>query len=161
MSIKKWFKAKKLWLQGGIIGVTSSFLLGIFYVLIYLPIINLIYGGKMPDWPLFLPLITGHGFPLLAHFLIPHGWLCEFDVPNCVSWVAEKGVPGSIPTTLNNGQEGSCITQIMVPSTSCANLSEIIGFLGIVFLLFIAYFIVGALIGWIIQKRKAKQALPR
>lgn len=42
------------------------------------------------------------------------------------------------------------------PTSSCANISEMFGFLGLILILFVAYFTIGAIIGLRIQKRKAK-----
>jgi len=154
MNIKKWFRSKKLWLRGGIIGVIICFVLFLFNLFIYFPIINSAYGSMIPSEALILPTITGHVFPVLSMFIVPYGWLCKFTEPTCAYWSAESA-PGAIPWTME-GTPGYCIEQEMAPTPSCADLSDMIGFFGLILLLFIAYFVIGAIVGLIIQKRKAK-----
>ena len=61
---------------------------------------------------------------------------------------------GSVPWALETGEAGYCVVQTMTPTDACANLSEIIGFLGLLLLLLVVYFILGAIIGMIIEKLK-------
>ena len=154
MRLKQWFLSKKLWLRGGIIGIIVCLVLGLFNLFVYFPIINRVYEGMIPNWALLPPMITGHVFPFFSHFMIPYGWLCKFTEVTCTSWSVESA-PGAIPWT-TEGQVGYCIQQTMTPTSSCADLSEIIGFFGLIILLFVAYFLIGTTIGLIIQKKKAK-----
>jgi len=154
MRLKQWFLSKKIWLRGGIIGVIVCLVLGLFNLFIYFPIINSVYGGIIPNWVLIPPMITGHTFPMLSHFIIPYGWLCKFSETICTGWSAESA-PGAIPWTME-GQAGYCIQQTMTPTSSCADLSEMVGFFGLILLLFVMYFVIGAIVGLIIQKKKAK-----
>jgi len=154
MPLKKWFLSKKLWLRGGIIGVIICLVLGLFNLFVYFPMINSVYRGMIPNWALIPPMITGHAFPILSHFIVPYGWLCKFTEPICTSWSMESA-SGSVQWTME-GQAGYCIQQTMTPTSACADLSEMVGFWGLVLLLFSAYFAVGAVIGLIIQKKKAK-----
>jgi len=153
MNINKWFFSKKLWLQGGIIGVIICIALFIFNILIYFPVINSIYEDNIPQFTLILPMATGHFFPIFSDFIVPYGFLCEFTVPICTSWSAFQEM-GSVPWALETGEAGYCVVQTMTPTDACANLSEIIGFLGLLLLLLVVYFILGAIIGMIIEKLK-------
>jgi len=154
MRLRQWFLSKRLWLRGGIIGVIVCLVLGLFNLFFYFPVINIVYGGMLPNWVLIPPMITGHAFPILSFFIIPYGWLCKFTEPICTYWSAES-VPGAIPW-INEGAAGYCIEQAMTPTSSCADISEIVGFLGLTLLLLVAYFAIGAIVGLIIQKKKAK-----
>ena len=154
MNLKKWFFAKKLWLRGGIIGVIVCFVLGLFNLFIYFPMLNRVYAGMIPNGALIPPMITGHAFPILSHFIVPYGWLCKFTQPNCTLWSVGYE-PGAIPWTME-GTAGYCIEQTMTPTSSCADFSEMVGFLGFVFLLFVVYFTIGAIVGSIIQMKRAK-----
>ncbi|HLD81747.1 MAG TPA: hypothetical protein VJA22_00895 [Patescibacteria group bacterium] len=108
----------------------------------------------IPNWALLPLMITGHAFPILSHFVLPYGWLCKFTEPICTEWSIESA-PGAIPVSMD-GTAGYCIQQTMAPTSSCADLSEMVGFFGFIILLFVAYFAVGAMVGSIIQKRNAK-----
>lgn len=152
MRLKNWFISKKLWLRGGIIGVIVCLVLGLFNLFIYFPIVNKVNGGMIPNWALLPPMITGQAFPILSHFIIPYGWLCKFSEVTCTFW-SVKSAPGAIPWTME-GQAGYCIEQTMIPTSSCANLSETVGFFGLILILFVAYFFIGAIIGMFIQKKK-------
>ncbi len=158
--IKTSYFPKKLWLRGGIIAVIVCVGLFLFYSCIYFPIINNLYVediasyGGTPEWTTTIPLVTGHFFPLLSGFIVPHGFLCEFTEPVCTNWSSENAT-GSVLWTME-GQAGYCLEQTMTPTDSCAKLSEIVGFLGLTTLLVGVYFVIGAGIGIFIQKRKAK-----
>lgn len=143
---------KKTWLSYGIIGVIVCLVLGLFNLFVYFPIINNIYGDNIPEGALVLPMITGHAFPILSHFIMPNSWLCKSSVPTCISWSAEN-TPGGVPWTVE-GKEGYCTQQTMSPTESCANFSEIANFSLITLILFVIYFGIGAIIGLIIQKKK-------
>ena len=154
MNVKKWFKSQKFRLRGGIFGVIICVVLLLFNLLVYFPIIANVYGGMIPGWALIPPMITGHAFPILSHFIIPYGWLCKFTELICTSWSVESA-PGAIPWKVE-GTAGYCIEQTMTPTSSCADFSEIVGFWGITILLLVAYFMLGAIIGKVIEKRKKK-----
>jgi len=154
MRLKQRFFPKKLWLRGGIIGVIVCLVLGLFNLFIYFPIINSIYAGMIPSWAFIPPMITGQAFPLLSSYIVPYGWLCKFTEPICTYWSVES-TPGAVPWTME-GNAGYCIEQTMTPTSSCANISEMLGFLGLILILFVIYFAIGAIIGLRIQKRKAK-----
>ncbi len=143
MNAKKWFFSKKIWLRGGIIGIFVCLILSLFYLFLYFPLIDSIQGSAMSNSFLIPPLITGHAFPLFSTFIIPYGWLCEFTEPSCINWAA-KGVPGATPWTLETGEQGYCVEQIMNPTSQCAEVSEMLGFWGLVILLFAIYFVIGA-----------------
>ncbi len=154
MRLKQWFLSKKLWLRGGIIGIIICLVLGVFNLFIYFPVIDSVYGGMIPNWVFIPSMITGHAFPILSHFIVPYGWLCKFTESACVSWSAESA-PGAMPWTME-GTPGYCIEQTMAPTSSCADLSEMVGFFGLILFLIVVYFAIGAIVGLIIQKRKTK-----
>ncbi len=160
MNPRKEFFSKKPWLQGGIMGVIVCILLFLFYIFMYLPAIHEIYAeeiaeyGGAPSWTTNVMMVTGHFFPILSGFIVPYGFLCKPTVPVCTYWSAEYE-PGGV-LWMMEGQPGYCIEQIMTPANSCANLSETVGFLGLASLLLVVYFVIGAIIGELIQKRKAK-----
>ena len=154
MNIKKWFLSKTLWLRGGIFGVIICIILFLFNTFVYFPLIDNIYGGNLPQWALIFPMLSGHLFPLFSGFIVPYGFLCKFTVPICTSWSAFRE-SGSVPWRLETGESGYCAVQTMTPTNACANLSEMIGFWGLAILLLAAYFILGAIIGRVIEKRRA------
>lgn len=144
------FWTKKLWLRGGIIGVLICVVLFFFYVSVLLPNID---RSALPQWILVLTLATGHLFVIFSGFIIPYGFLCKFTVPTCSNWSAYPQ-PGSVPWKLDTGELGYCTLQTMAPTDACARLSEMVGFWGLAILLLTVYFAIGALIGYVIQKRK-------
>ena len=160
MDLKKSFLPKKLWLRGGITGVIVCLVLFLFYIFMYFPAVDKSYTedtaaySGTPAWTTTVPLVTGHFFPLLSGFIIPYGFLCEFTEPNCTLWSATDGAGGS--PWIMEGQAGYCIKQTRTPTDFCANLSEAVGFWGLAALLTGVYFVIGAVIGGLIQKRKAK-----
>lgn len=156
------FSSKKSWLKGGIIGIAVCLLLSLFYAEIYFPILDKVYGNNKPsDQALLLPLTTGHIFPFLSGFIVPYGFLCKPTVPFCTEWsISPNGLPerltaspDGVPWT-ENGQQGYCLNVIMQPTTMCANISGQVGFWGLALILLASYFVVGAIIGWGIGKRK-------
>lgn len=171
MNLKKSFLPKKLWLRGGIIGVIVCILLFPFYMFIYFPFVDKIFMqdtviGELvihstPAWIMNVPLVTGHFFPFLSSFIVPYGFLCKFTEPRC-DWFISKSIfeleavpSGAVPWTME-GITGYCIRPSMSPTNSCANLSEVVIFGGFAALLLGIYFVIGAVIGGFIQKRKAK-----
>ncbi len=157
VNIQKCFNSQKVWLRGGIFGVIICVVLFLFNLFVYFPIIENVYGGVVPGWALIPPTVTGHTFPILSHFIIPYGWLCKFSEPICTHWSAKDSAgPNCVPWTDSEGGAGCCMEQTMTPTTACANLSEIAGFWGITILLLVAYFMLGAIIGRVIEKRKKK-----
>lgn len=154
MHPKKWFLSKKPWLRGGMIGVSVCFMLGLLNMFVYFPLVTRVTGGMIPNWALIPPIITGHAFPILSHFIVPYGWMCRFSESTCIQWSVENS-PGALPWTMD-GTAGFCLKQISTPPASCADLSELLGFLGLSAFLFILYFTGGAIVGLLMQKRKAK-----
>ncbi|MBS3123469.1 hypothetical protein J4437_02410 [Candidatus Woesearchaeota archaeon] len=160
------FKTKKLWLKGGIIALAVCLILGLFYLFAYFPIIDKIYAadieayGGTPEWTTTIPILTGHFFPLVSHFILPYGFLCEFKNPICTYWAAEEALTveekQNCITETVEGTPGCCVEQTMQPTEFCANVSEIVGFGGLTLLLFGIYFALGAGIGITIQKVKQK-----
>lgn len=153
MNIIRWLRRQRLSVRGGIIGAMVCIALFAFYVSIYFPLIQLVYGGMSPTWTLLLPLVTGHFFPLLSGFIVPYGFLCTFTKPICTAWSAIKE-PGSVPWTLDTGEVGYCVQQMMTPTDACARLSEVVGFWGLALGLLVIYVVLGAFIGSMIERRR-------
>jgi len=155
--LKIWFLSKKLWWRGGITGVAICLALFLFNIFVYFPYINGPYAKNIPDeWLLIPPQITGHLYFIYSSFLIPHGFFCKATEPICVDWSSTKQIDGSIPWTLD-GQAGYCVRRLMTPTDTCAFFSTLIGSVGIAILLLTTYFILGAIIGKIIEKIRTKK----
>ncbi|QQR84212.1 hypothetical protein IPJ72_03435 [Candidatus Peregrinibacteria bacterium] len=141
--MKKTTQPKKRWLYGGMRAVVICIVLGIFYLTIYFPAIKALSKDGLPNGSMILPTITGHAFPLLSHFVIPHGWMCEATEPVCVMWSIDSA-PDSIPWVMD-GNPGYCHEQIMQPTSECDERSEKVGAIGLWLMLLIIYFIIGAI----------------
>ncbi len=154
MKLKNWWQIKKPWLRGGIIGLFVCAFLFVFYIFLYFPLAEKIYGERnSPDSLLTVPFATGHMFPFLSGFIVPHGFLCEFSETICTGWQAENTGSGE-PWRLESGEYGYCMNKTKVPTTACADFSEKVGFFGMTVLLFLVYFTAGALVGSFIQRRR-------
>jgi len=159
MKMKQRWKNFPLWLRGGLIGVGIFIALFFFYIYVYFPLVENNVG--IPNNALILPMITGHAFPILSHFFVPYGFLCEFREEHCISWSSYYAIneeSGScVKPLVIEGVEGCCTTLTPQPTSFCASLSEKVGFFGMITLLLGIYFGIGAAIGKIIQKRKFKK----
>jgi hypothetical protein len=163
MDLKQWVKSKKKTLLGGAIGVIICALLFVFYIYVYFPTFQTGDNDTEPSWLLVTPLVTGHAFPLLSHFLVEDSSIvkvfCKATNPNCVNWAAGN-VPGcKIPQSEIDPETGEkvagcCMTQIMTPDESCREKVEVAGFIVLTVLLTVVYFAIGSIIAWQIQKRK-------
>lgn len=140
----------KPYLKCGVIGIIICLILFLFNLYVYFPLVT-DAEGVVSNWALLPPLVTGHLFPLMSIFIVPYGLFCEFTEPNCVLWSAGS-VPNCVPWKME-GIQGCCQEQIMQPTTACADFSDKIGFIGLSALLFLGYFLVGALIGKRIWKK--------
>lgn len=151
---------KKPWLRGGIIGAGICVLLFLFYFFAYFPVIEQEYldssSGTIPAWSTTLPLFTGHLFPLFSHFIWPYGLLCELTESRCVSWAASDLAPGCAVPWVEEGQQGCCLQLIKEPTPACEARSEMIGFISLSSLLLAAYFVIGAVVGWFLSRKKKK-----
>lgn len=152
----------KIWLKGGLIAVGVCMILFFVYMFIYFPLMERIYledRGELESFSeLFLipPTMTGHIFPMLSIFIIPYGLGCEFSEQTCTSW-SSTYVPGSQEWTFvdeTGSYAGYCTDITLTPNEKCAERSEKIGFFALSFLLVVGYFILGSVIGLIIQERK-------
>jgi len=158
MNVKKWFKSRKPWLRGGIIGVIVCVAIFLIYIFAYYPIISVIYEDSVPGGTIILPLITGHAFPLLTHFILESPSIpqfCQETELYCWHWQADM-VPDCVPWTLDSGEVGCCIEQDMVPESSCTERVEGFAFLTFAFILLAVYFAIGAAIGNVKKKRRKK-----
>lgn len=151
--MKKLFK--KTWLRGGIIGLFVCLVFSLIYIFIYFPIIEKIYGNAMPDWSLIAPMITGHAFSLFSIFFVPYGLFCRFTETTCTGWSAYNEA-GGVPWTLETGEKGYCLNQVLTPTSFCEGVSDAIGFWALVVVLFALYFLVGAMIGRFVAKKKVR-----
>ncbi len=163
MNIKKWFQRRKLWLRGGIIGAIICILLFLFYILVYFPAFKVMYTGEEPDSVLLLPTITGHIFPLLSHFIVEGTSLtnqfCAQTEEHCISWMAKEIAEEENRECVlwtSEGIQGCCVEKEMSFTPICAERVEIGAFFGSGVLLVLIYFVIGAGIGFFIQKRRNK-----
>ena len=147
---------KKIWskpsLKGGIIGIIICLILFLFNLYIYFPLVTN-DEGVISQRALIFPFVTGQAFPMLSIFIVPYGLFCEFTEPTCVLWSAGYSYPDCIPWEME-GTQGCCQEQVMQPTAACDKISDGIGFFGLTVLLFIAYFLIGALMGKYVGKRK-------
>ena len=163
MNIKRWFQTRQLWLRYGIIGASLCIFLFLFYLLVYFPIFGLIFEGEESDIILLLPTITGHFFPLFSHFIVEGSSLtnqfCPSTEEHCVYWMAEEIAVEEnrecVPW-ISEGVSGCCAQLEMSPVAACADRVEMGVSLGMSALLVFVYFVIGAGIGFIVQKRWKK-----
>ncbi|MEK6920708.1 MAG: hypothetical protein AABX82_02405 [Nanoarchaeota archaeon] len=178
MNIKKWFQTRERWLRYGIIAVFICILLFLFYLFIYFPVYRFFFEQNESDAILLLPTITGHMFPLFSHFIVEGNSLtpqfCSYTKENCLVWVSEEFWMSEeflmseefaseveenqecVPWTTFEGIPGCCARLEMSPTTACAERVEMGAFWGAVILLVLLYFLIGAGIGFFLQKRKKK-----
>lgn len=109
----------------------------------------------LPNWVGVPAMVTGHLFVLLSGLMLPFGLMCKATVADCVNWSIEPG-PGRIPWVME-GQAGYCVNKIMVPTSTCAQLAEVVGFWGLVLGLLAIYFLIGAIVGVLIEKWKKRK----
>ncbi len=97
LTMSSWFKSKPLWVQGGLIGVLTCFLLAVFYVTFYNLLLNSLYpDGMLPVRSLFLPIATGHffvwGAPFVAKgYVAPMVGCMSGDCFDRVDWITLIG----------------------------------------------------------------------
>ena len=164
MNIKKWFQSRELWLRWGIIAASICVLLFLFYLFVYFPVYRFFFEQEESNTILLFPTVTGHIFPILSHFIVEGTSLtnqfCAQTEEHCTSWVAkeiaEEENQECIPWTTFEGASGCCVNFETSPVTACADRVEISVFFGSGVLLVLIYFIIGAGIGFFIQKRKSK-----
>lgn len=172
MKLKQRWEKMSYWLKGGLIGVGICIALFFFYIFAYFPLVENEIG--IPSNALILPMITGHAFPILSHFIVPHGFLCENSFRHCTAWISESLLEdykeGLIPEDrlqlpenyvceplVQEGVKGCCTTWTYSPTTTCSNISEGVGFFGMLILLLGIYFGIGVVIGKLIQRNKSKK----
>ncbi|MBI4453735.1 hypothetical protein HY636_03770 [Candidatus Woesearchaeota archaeon] len=165
-NIKTFVQSKKRILIGGAIGVAICLLLFLFYIFVYFPLIDTVYysdstDGSTPQWLLMPPTITGHSFPLFSHFIIEGTsvttMFCKATNPECVNWgnwaLLNKDMAGCDTPWIMEGTAGCCVEKIMAPDESCSEKVEIAGFAILAGLLLVIYFILGAVVALLTQKR--------
>jgi hypothetical protein len=160
VNFKNWLKKRPAWLRGGIYGILVCLVLFVFYLLIYMPVLNSIYGGSLPDYSLTLPTLTGHTFVFLSHFAIEGSSLTQAFCPpvkeQCYSWTAEE-LDNCVPWQLETGEQGCCDGLDLVPEESCRNKVEIFATIFSLFWIFALYFLIGALIIHFKQIKKSNR----
>lgn len=98
MALHSWFKHKPLWLQGGIIGILVCVLLAVFYITLYNAfLIQFFPDGVLPTYSLILPLVTGHFFVMMSHFMAegyvaPVSGCVSGDCFNLADWITLAGM---------------------------------------------------------------------
>lgn len=175
MKIKKWFQTRELWLRWGIIAASICLFLFLFYLFIYFPVYRFFFEQEESDAILLLPTITGHFFPFFSHFIVEGSSLtkqfCPYTEEHCIMWVSKEfwmseeflmdeelasAVEGNqecVPWTTFEGVSGCCAQSEMSPTTACADRVEIGVFWGMSILLVLLYFVIGAGIGFFVQKK--------
>ena len=156
-----------LWLRGGLLGVALCIFLFLFYMFVYFPLIDRMYKTDYytyntlpPAWSTTIPLITGHLFPLFSGYSTPVELFCKSTEPICIHWRAQELVPETtkcIPwedPSGGKGVPGCCLDLQKVPSPLCREKAEKIWSWSLVITLFIIYFMIGAVIGRIMNNRK-------
>lgn len=165
MKLSHWFTKKKLWVQGGIIGMATCMGLFLFYGFYFSTMHRLIYTDdgnlEMPSSELILPTITGHAIVGLEFFLIEGSnipaFFCKATETVCNEWSLlpdQGGIPWKNPET---GQDGFCLQQETTPKTSCIDRVENGAFLISILLLEGIYFGIGAGIGASVQWKKNRK----
>ena len=158
MRLKQCWEKMPYWLKGGMIGVVICILLFLFYVMAYFPLLTDTSSGMMSNSALFLPMVTGHAFPILSHFIVPYGFLCEFSEESCTAWSSSEALrehSGScLKPMVMEGVEGCCTTLTPQPTPFCDSLSEAVGFFGFVLLLLGIYFGIGAVVARMVYRKR-------
>lgn len=155
--MKKLPTKSKHYLIGGSIGIIICVFLFCFYLFAYFPLMEQLndrsYDVNFSILPAF---ITGHAFPLLAHFVVEGSPAISYFCPNvekiCTRWSA-----GTFPEAepwIMDGTTGYCQDLSMVPTASCSDRVEQAGFVILSIMLIIAYFFLGIFIAWLIPKIK-------
>lgn len=147
------------WLKGGIAGLLVCVVLFLFYVFLYFPLFTDDTTGTISNKALVLPMITGQGFLILSHFIIPSGFLCEDSVKECTGWSVEENLPEDYvcDPLVRESVEGCCTSWTYYPTDTCSILSERVGFFGLMIFLLGIYFMAGALIFRMMYQRKTKR----
>jgi len=150
-------KQQKNYLIGGSIGIIVCLLLFIFYLFAYFPLMEkLNEQGHNINASILPAMITGHGFPMLSHFIIEGspaiGLFCPKVEKVCTNWSA--GTSPNYPTWIMENTTGYCRDLIMVPATACSDKVEFAGFIILSLMLIMAYFFLGILITWLILRKK-------
>lgn len=155
MTIKQRFVAQKTWVKGGIIGVIVCTTMFFAYPLIYFPLVENDIG--LSDTAMILPTATGHVFPMFMHFIIEGssipGQFCTERETHCTSWSLAYE-EGGVPWTGPEGGAGYCLHQETTPLSSCIDRVEAAASILSIALLEGIYFIIGAGIAVMIQRRK-------
>lgn len=161
--IKNWFRTRPLPLRFGLIGVLLCIGLFLFYLLLYFPVYSFFFHDAESDAILLLPTITGHLFPFFSHFIVEGSSLtqqfCPYTEEHCLYWMAEEIAAEENKECVSwtsEGIAGCCVDVEMSPTAACADRVEMSVFLGSSIFLVLLYFIVGAGIGFVVQKRKKK-----
>lgn len=163
MNLKKWFQTRELWLRYGIIGASLCIFLFLFYLFAYFPVYRFFFEQEESNAILILPTITGHIFPILSHFIVEGSSLtsqfCPSTEEHCVYWMSEEFAleeNQACNPWISEGVSGCCVDLEMSPVTACADRVEMAVSLGMSVLLTFVYFVLGAGIGFVVQKRKKK-----
>jgi len=163
MTFRERFIAKKSWMKGGLIASGICALLFGFYLFLYFPIFEGIskenQANNESDTIFILPTVTGHIFPFFSHFIIEGtsiaSRLCTETKTECVYWSLEYE-EGGVPWKSIDGDSGYCLQQETTPLTSCIERLEAVGTIVAIIILEMAYFIIGAIIGTLIERRKKR-----
>jgi len=172
MNIKQRFAAQKTWIRGGIMGLAVCALLFGFYLFIFFPTLFFIRTNyptaenTIERVGIIVPTATGHSLPFLMHFFIEGtsfpAQICTETETNCVRWSLEYEA-GGIPLVDENKDRiftdpedgaGYCLQQETRPLPECTDRVELAATLLAFSLLEAVYFIIGAVIAIIVERRR-------
>jgi hypothetical protein len=161
MTLKDRYNVQKPWMQGGLIASTICALLFGFYLFVYFPIFAGVsrenQENNESDIILALPIITGHIVPFISHFILEDNAIasrvCTETKTECVHWSLAYE-EGGVPWTNRDGTAGYCLQQETSPLSSCTERVQAVGTIGLIALLEMIYFIAGAGIATMLERRK-------
>lgn len=137
VDLGKWVASWPTSRKGGVIGVfVCMLLLGIYVVAFTIPNSFIMSIISVPM------LLTGHAFLISSAFYFQNGINCPLTIRECT----ERG-----------GFPAECTNWILRPEYQCVQNTRWIGFIGVVLLLNIIYYFIGAGIAIYYEKIKSKK----
>ncbi len=153
-----------LWLRYGLSASAICILLFFVYLYIYFPLITQTNEAwphpRIPEWGYTTTLFTGHLFVFISGMTTPIELFCQPTEQKCFHWRNKETMPKDsecIPwpdLSGDNNLQGCCLDLGKVANSTCGQNAEqtwgwmlAIGLTGI-------YFVIGAVLGLIIQRRK-------
>lgn len=107
------------------------------------------------------PLITGHLFPSLSHFIVEGSpapkIFCPAKETICPYWVIQVATANCQTPWVMENTPGCCLRLEKVPDENCVDKINLVAFLILSIMLFIFYFFAGLGVGWLIYLKKSKR----